>query len=295
MARLTSRVWALYKPRGITVEQASPATGGSGGRKRTLNDWLDELPAGPGARISAVGRLDKDTSGLLLLTDDGALAELVLRPGMLPKVYEATTRLQAPSSPTPAQLAQLVDGVELADGMARAASAEVVRAWSKEPPQHLRTGPKGAKKKRQRLAAADEAADKPPPAPAAPPPACNSFVLRLAISIGRNRVVRRLCAAVGLPVFALKRVQFGPLHLERDLCLREEGQITQLAEAQVQQLRRACTGAEQAGRTLAGSAAAGAEEATGCASDDGEGERTATRRAERAGAEVETVEADPDG
>jgi pseudouridine synthase len=228
-------VWALHKPRGITCEQASPATGGSGGRKRTLNDWLQGLPAAPGARVSAVGRLDKDTSGLLLLTDDGALSELVLRPGMLSKVYEATTRLQAPNRPSSEQLAQLVAGVELADGPARAASAEVVSSWSTEPPQHLRSGPKGAKKKRQRLAA-----DKPPPAPPPPPPALNSFVVSLTISIGRNRVVRRLCAAVGLPVFALKRVQFGPLHIERDLRLQEEGQLVRLTEEQVLQLRAAC-------------------------------------------------------
>lgn len=44
-------------------------------------------------------------------------------------------------------------------------------------------------------------------------PRVTAFVLRLSIAIGRNRVVRRLLAAAGLPVFELRRVQFGPLHL----------------------------------------------------------------------------------
>ena len=100
-----------------------------GGRKRTLNDYLADLTAEhhPLGRLSAVGRLDKETTGLLLLTDDGHLSERVLRPGGLLKVYEATVKLRSPATCDAERLQRMCQGVELADGMARADSAEVVR------------------------------------------------------------------------------------------------------------------------------------------------------------------------
>ena len=179
------------------------------------------------------------------------------------QVYEATVRLPSPKRPTESQLAQLVQGVELADGVARAASVELVGESSRPPPVWLRQGPRNAKK-RQRQAekqaekaagadvggaggerasdALDSAARPHPPGPVASTavtPRANDFVLRLAISIGRNRVVRRMCAAVGLPVYELKRVAFGPLDLERDLGLREEGAVCELSALHVAALRAA--------------------------------------------------------
>jgi 16S rRNA U516 pseudouridylate synthase RsuA-like enzyme len=86
----------------LTIEQGSAPTKGVGGRKLTLNDYLEELTNEhkPEGRLSAVGRLDKDTSGLLLLSDDGILSERALRPGGgCTKVYEAMREPSAPCEP----------------------------------------------------------------------------------------------------------------------------------------------------------------------------------------------------
>ena len=190
-------------------------------------------------------------------------ARIAADPPTCGQVYEATVRLPSPKRPTESQLAQLVQGVELADGVARAASVELVGESGRPPPVWLRQGPRNAKK-RQRQAekqaekaagagaggaggerandALDGAVRSHPPgsgASCADTPRASDFVLRLAISIGRNRVVRRMCAAVGLPVYELKRVAFGPLHLERDLGLREEGAVCELSALHVAALREA--------------------------------------------------------
>ena len=64
-------------------------------------------------------------------------------------------------------------------------------------------------------------------------------VVRVTVAIGRNRVVRRLLTAAGLPVYALHRVQIGPLRLLDDLDL-EESQMALLNPLQESALRRAC-------------------------------------------------------
>ena len=280
MLSAAEHYYALHKPKGVTVEQASPATGGKGGRRRTLNDWISSLPtpADPARRISAVGRLDKDTSGLLLLTDDGKLNERVLRPGILPKKYEATVKLRVPATPSDEQLRKLTDGVQLSDGVARVLEASVIGQVKLVRPeqQALSSGPRNHKKRRRKIASAkhdsakhdnaqhdtaagttnesalstaalgdstlseliDSAAT---PAEDAPPhiPDVHAFVLRLRLSLGRNRVVRRMLAAVGLPVYELRRVRFGPLGLE-ELGLHEPGMIRELSPDQVHCLRSAC-------------------------------------------------------
>lgn len=132
-------LYALWKPTGITVEQASAPTHGAEGRKLVLNDFIEKLPpsAVPGGRVSAVGRLDKETDGLMLLTDNGVLAERLLRPGAVPKVYEATVRLRKPLRPTDEQLDRLRAGVELAGIHPRAASA----SWQSQRPSQPRDCP----------------------------------------------------------------------------------------------------------------------------------------------------------
>ena len=239
-------------PSGRAVEQATATPSQQTGRKRSLNDWLSELQRrAPGSgRISAVGRLDKDTTGLLLLTDDGKLSELVLRPGRLPKVYDATVKLRVPGCPTEVQLQQLRDGVELQDGMAAADSVQIISCSRQPPPAHrMSSGPKN-KKKRRRETPGEEAVATPSEAvtpgetaveqqgaPAEGVPAVDVFVIRLKISIGRNRVVRRLLAAVGLPVFELERVKFGPLALRQVLGLTVPGSVVELSEDHIALLR----------------------------------------------------------
>ena len=116
------------------------------------------------ARLYPVGRLDADATGLLLVTNDGELAERLTHPRHeVPKTYEAT--IANPPVREPALRA--LGGVELDDGPTTPARA---RRLGEE-------------------------------------------VIELTIHEGRNRQVKRMCAAVGHPVVALRRTRFGPLRL----------------------------------------------------------------------------------
>lgn len=120
-----------------------------------------------GLRLYPVGRLDADSSGLILLTNDGELANRLTHPRFeVPKSYRAKL---AGEPIDEAALRRLREGVELEDG--RTAPAEARRLGAHE--------------------------------------------LELTIHEGRNRQVRRMCAAVGREVVELRRVRFGPLRLER--------------------------------------------------------------------------------
>jgi len=104
----------LYKPTGYLTTYRDPQ------KRPTVYDLIDEL----GTFVSPVGRLDLDTSGLLLMTNDNQLAERVTNPDShVPKTYlvKASTRL------TDEQLQQLRDGVELSDGPTRPAGVVRVR------------------------------------------------------------------------------------------------------------------------------------------------------------------------
>jgi 23S rRNA pseudouridine2605 synthase len=120
-------------------------------------------------RLYPVGRLDADSEGLVLLTDDGELANRVMHPRYgCQKEYRALVR----GEPTAEALERLRSGIELDDG--RTAPAEVELAQ---------------------------------PAPG------GRRWLRVTLREGRNRQVRRMLAAVGLPVERLRRVRIGPLEL----------------------------------------------------------------------------------
>lgn len=149
----------LNKPPGVVTTVRDPQ-----GRP-TVVDLLDVAE-----RVSPVGRLDAETTGLLLLTNDGALAHRLAHPRHgVPKTYRAVVR----GLPGPAALRRLRSGVELDDGRTRPAEVVV---------QGTRSG--GAE-------------------------------LEIVIKEGRNRQIRRMCAAVGHPVLALERTAYGPLRLGR--------------------------------------------------------------------------------
>jgi 23S rRNA pseudouridine2457 synthase len=138
------------------------------------------------AGVYPAGRLDRDSEGLLLLTDDGALQARIADPRYkLPKCYWA----QVEACPTPVEVAELAKrlraGVPLRDGLARARSLAPLA---------------------------------PPDLPARDPPvtahrAARSSWLEVVLTSGRNRQVRRMLAAVGLPVLRLHRARIGPLDL----------------------------------------------------------------------------------
>lgn len=146
--------------------------------KKTLADYIDV----PG--VYAAGRLDYDSEGLMLLTDDGALQARVSNPRFkMPKHYLA----QVEGIPDQQALAALADGVELKDGWTRPARVDAVDEpdwlWPRDPPirqrKHIPTQ-----------------------------------WLRLEIREGRNRQVRRMTAAVGHPTLRLLRVAIGEWTLD---------------------------------------------------------------------------------
>lgn len=169
---------ALNKPYGVLCQftDGGPHQAGAPAR-RTLAEF--GLPAD----VYPAGRLDHDSEGLLLLTDDGALVHRITDPRhKLAKTY----RVQVEGEPQPAQLDALRRGVELNDGMTLPAQATRIDApalWPRDPPVRFRkTVP--------------------------------DTWLEIIIREGRNRQVRRMTAAVGLPTLRLVRVAIGDWWLE---------------------------------------------------------------------------------
>mmetsp|Transcript_34745 Transcript_34745/g.106656 ORF Transcript_34745/g.106656 Transcript_34745/m.106656 type:complete len:224 (+) Transcript_34745:3-674(+) len=186
------------------------------------------IGAGYGCRdLSAVGRLDKATTGLLLLTDDGDL-DLALRdsPTLL-KAYVAVVAAGAWTARTASNL--LMGGVTLSDGPARAVEVEVMGSEEELRAAALRLGIDGLTTVELQPATAVAA-------PAGTSGARTAVLLRLAD--GRNRVVRRMLAAAGLPCLWLHRVAYGPLELGA-LGLQLPREYRPLSSAEVDLLRAA--------------------------------------------------------
>ena len=136
------------------------------------------LPPG----VYAAGRLDLDSEGLLLLTDDGALAHRMTDPAHR---QVKTYVVQVEGLPTDGQLQALAAGVVLRDGPTRPARVRTIpppALWPRDPPVRARRTVPDA-------------------------------WLELSIGEGRNRQVRRMTAAVGLPTLRLVRVAIGPHRL----------------------------------------------------------------------------------
>ncbi len=146
--------------------------------RRTLKDFIDLKGVYP------AGRLDRDSEGLLMLTDSAALKHRITSPEH--KVSK-TYWVQVEGTPVDADLQPLREGIELKDGLTRPARAKLLTAspvtWPRVPPIRVRrTVP-------------------------------DSW-LELTISEGRNRQVRRMCAAVGFPVLRLVRYRIGSWTLD---------------------------------------------------------------------------------
>ena len=102
----------LHKPAGVVTTARDPQG------RRTVVDLVPPMP-----RVVPVGRLDADTTGALLLTNDGDLAHRLAHPRYgVPKVYDA----YVVGRPTEAELARLRDGIELDDGVTAPASVRVL-------------------------------------------------------------------------------------------------------------------------------------------------------------------------
>ncbi|MGA7296315.1 MAG: pseudouridine synthase [Rhodanobacteraceae bacterium] len=136
------------------------------------------------ADVYAAGRLDRDSEGLLLLTDDGALAHQLTDPR---HKQEKTYLVQVEGVPDEAALQALRGGLELKDGRTRPAESRLADEpewlWPRDPPvRYRKTVP--------------------------------TSWLQLTIREGRNRQVRRMTAAVGLPTLRLVRIAVGPHSLD---------------------------------------------------------------------------------
>ena len=171
--------YLLNKPAGVVTTASDPQ-----GRPTVLG----LVPPEP--RVFPVGRLDADTEGLLLLTNDGDLAHRLAHPSHgIEKEYLA----EIDGRPTAGELRRLRTGVDLEDGRTAPAKASLVQ---------------------------DRA-------------------MRLVLHEGRNRQVRRMCAAIGHPVVRLVRVRIGPL-ADRDL---PPGRYRPLTRDEVRALQAATTSA----------------------------------------------------
>lgn len=150
---------------------------GSITRRATLSEFIDV----PG--VYPAGRLDRDSEGLLLLTDDGKLQARIADPKFrLSKTY----LVQVEGEPDEAAIRQLTSGVELNDGLTRPAHAEAIgdpQLWPRDPPVRFRK-------------------------------TVTDSWLRLTITEGRNRQVRRMTAAVGYPTLRLVRWSVGDWSLD---------------------------------------------------------------------------------
>jgi 23S rRNA pseudouridine2457 synthase len=143
-----------------------------GENRETLADYIKQKGVYP------AGRLDRDSEGLLLLTDDGQLQHLISHPRhKLDKTYW----VQVEGEINDEACRQLIKGVELKDGPARAKLAEPMKTpevWERDPPIRERKS-------------------------------IPTSWLKLVIDEGRNRQVRRMTAAVGLPTLRLIRYAIG--------------------------------------------------------------------------------------
>jgi 23S rRNA pseudouridine2457 synthase len=164
---------ALNKPFG-TICQFSPHE-----TRPSLGDWVKT----PG--VYPAGRLDADSEGLLLLTDDGALQTRIAEPRhKLVKRYWA----QVEGAPDASALARLAKGVDLGDYVTRPCRTKFIEPeaasllWPRNPPIRFRA-------------------------------AIPTTWIELSITEGKNRQVRRMTAAVGYPTLRLVRVAIGALDI----------------------------------------------------------------------------------
>ncbi len=158
--------------------------------RKTLADFIKQK------NVYAAGRLDRDSEGLLLLTDDGKLQNKITEPkNKMPKTYW----VQVEGKITDQAIEQLKTGVKLKDGLTRPAEAKIIsepeNLWPRKPPIRERKN-------------------------------IPTSWIELTIKEGRNRQVRRMTAATGFPTLRLIRYRIGEWTIDNI----DNGDYTQQSE-----------------------------------------------------------------
>jgi len=165
-----AKLIALNKPFGVICQFS--------GDKNTLSDYVDMLNVYP------AGRLDKDSEGLVILTDDGKLQNLISNPKYnKTKTYVVQVEGELSSTATSA----LEKGIKLKDGNTKPARVKIIQEpswlWARTPPIRVRKN-------------------------------IPTSWIEISISEGRNRQVRRMTASVGFPTLRLIRTRIDKWHLK---------------------------------------------------------------------------------
>ena len=181
------RVVLFNKPCGVLC-QFSPSAG-----KRTLKDFI------PIPDVYPAGRLDADSEGLVVLTDDGVFQQAISDPKMkLPKTY----LIQVDGEPDEAALLRLRTGIDLGDFVTRPARARRIdqpsTLWERIPPIRFRKS-------------------------------IPTSWIEIELREGKNRQIRRMTAAAGFPTLRLIRSRIGPWTLDGIL----PGQFRQIDQPQL--------------------------------------------------------------
>jgi 23S rRNA pseudouridine2605 synthase len=172
--------WLVNKPRGYLCTNRDPA-----GRPLAV-----DLVPHVSQRVYTVGRLDEDSEGLLMLTNDGELANRLMHPRF---GVEKTYLVQVAGSPTRSDLQQLLAGVWLAEGNVKAKSIKRLKGQG------------------------------------------DSTWLRITLSEGKNREIRRMLARLQHKVMRLRRIAIGPIELGS----LSKGKSRRLSLAELETLRLA--------------------------------------------------------
>jgi len=184
--------YMLHKPAGVV-------TATEDGRERTVMDLLQQAS---GKGLFPVGRLDKDTEGLLLITNDGELSHSLLSPK---KHVEKTYYVECTGNITDRKLALLEEGVDIGDEKPTL------------PAKVKLSGTLDNTTFDNKMA---------------------SYALELTITEGRFHQVKRMIEAIGGSVTYLKRLSMGPLILDKSLA---KGQYRELTEDEVAALKKGKT------------------------------------------------------